>query len=103
AKLTCETNTCAPSSVAKAWVRSVAITLVDDTDPVLTNVGGSLLGGGWLRGVQTLSVTSSDTGSGVSSVCANVNGMPVGGGTGACRAIVGSPFAAGLSPCLTDV
>jgi hypothetical protein len=98
-KLACETNQCAPSDVAKTWLRGITITLVDLTDPVLTDVSGTLLSGGWLRGPQTLAASSSDSGSGASALLASVNGSAVGSAPGQCNTISGSTLASRLAAC----
>jgi hypothetical protein len=103
AKLVCETNQCAPSDAAKTWVRGVSITLVDSADPVLTDVRGSLLGTGWMRGIQTLGSGSSDSGSGMLALAASVNGQQAAFAGGGCQSIPGTQVAAVLAPCPTDI
>jgi hypothetical protein len=62
---------CRESDAAKAWARNIRITLKDFEDPEV-EVGGTLLGGGWLRGTHTLAVSASDVGSGVGALSATL-------------------------------
>lgn len=48
--------------------RSFDFTLRDDAAPAIGDAGGSLLGGGWLRGTRTLAFSAHDTGGGLSEV-----------------------------------
>jgi hypothetical protein len=99
AQLGCETNGCAKSDVAKTWVRSVALTLRDMSDPVLHGPSGSLVTGGWLRGTQSLQGEASDTGSGLTALAATVNGAAVAIAGGNCERIPGTQYATALVPC----
>jgi hypothetical protein len=55
-----------------------AATEVDPVAPRLTNLRGSLLAGGVIRGHQTLAADARDQGGGLSSVAVSVNGLPAG-------------------------
>ena len=100
ASLACEGNErCRESDKAKTWVRNVRLEVVDLVDPEV-EVGGSLLGGGWLRGSAHLATEVWDVGSGVRLVSASVGGVEVLTRAVICEgAIVGSDFAARLVPC----
>lgn len=58
------------------WAHYFAATEVDPTPPALSNVGGTLLGGGVLRGHQSVALEASDEGGGLSKVAVLVNGLP---------------------------
>ncbi len=45
---------CPPSSQAHAYAQNIAIVVADRADPVISNVSGSLLDGGWVRGSRSL-------------------------------------------------
>jgi hypothetical protein len=80
--LTCATS-CTPGAYVGA--RDIAVTEVDPKPPVLAPVTGTLLAGGVLRGHQTLAAAALDTGGGLSSLVALVNGLPAQATTaGAC-------------------
>jgi hypothetical protein len=57
-------------------VHYIAATEVDPVAPKLTTLQGSLLGGGVVRGHQSLNVEASDEGGGLSKVTVSVNGLP---------------------------
>jgi hypothetical protein len=82
---------CAADGTAHMYARNVHVVLTDWYDPSLSTVGGSLLGGGWLRGGQTLAASASDYGSGVNNLDAEVNGQ-LAARAGSCN---------GLSPGVT--
>ncbi|HWW66506.1 MAG TPA: hypothetical protein VNY83_00850 [Solirubrobacterales bacterium] len=54
----------------------IAATEVDPVAPTLSNLGGTLLGGGMIRGHQGLGVEAHDEGGGLSNVSVSVNGLP---------------------------
>ena len=60
------------------FVRNIAITEVDPVPPSIAPLQGPLLGGGTLRGHQSLSAEASDVGGGLSKVVVSVNGLPAG-------------------------
>ena len=52
--------------------RSFEFTLDDYSKPELTNVGGSLLAEGWIRGTKTLAITAEDSGGGLAGLSASL-------------------------------
>ncbi len=100
ATLTCdEASGCPASDQAKAWVRSVRLTIADRRSPA-TVAGGSLSSPGWHRGAGTIGVVASDEGSGVRRVTVEVNGRAVAPSrTVACDLVAGSPKARRMRPC----
>jgi hypothetical protein len=56
----------------------IAVTEVDPKPPSIGGIEGSLLGGGVLRGHQTLAAEGTDVGGGVSRMEVLVNGLPAG-------------------------
>lgn len=58
------------------YVHYIAATEVDPVAPTLAKLQGSLLGGGVIRGHQTLGADAHDEGGGLTSVSALVNGLP---------------------------
>ena len=81
---------CPPSSQAHAYAQNIAIVVADRADPVISNVSGSLLDGGWVRGSRTLGAQSSDYGSGLQALDAYVNAQKVGTAGVYCPAAVGA-------------
>ncbi len=61
---------------AFVYAHYFAATEVDPVSPTLSPPTGSLLGGGVIRGHQSLSVDASDEGGGLSKVWASVDGLP---------------------------
>ena len=59
---------CPPSSQAHAYAQNIAIVVADRADPVISNVSGSLLDGGWVRGSRSLGAQASDFGSGFAAL-----------------------------------
>ncbi len=57
----------------------LAATEVDLTAPTVSDVTGSLLGGGVIRGHQTISAKAADKGGGLSQISVLVNGVTTGG------------------------
>jgi hypothetical protein len=77
--------------------RSFDFTLRDAVAPSVAPPAGTLLGGGWLRGVQTLSVSASDSGGGLTGIGANFdNGVSLSSPSG-CTVVAGRY--ARLQPC----
>lgn len=88
---------CVQSNAAHAFVRNVELYLADAHDPAITNLGGSLLGGGWLRGGHRLVGTGADYGSGVEYLIAYVNEAELGGASTGCSA--GNNYTGAFVPC----
>src|SRR5207244_12383891 len=86
------TPSCAQSSIAHNRVRSMYIRVADYGDPTLQNVGGSLLGGGWVRGTQSMTAEGVDGQSGVGGVYASAAGAPVAFQPGTCLRLPGRQF-----------
>ena len=71
------------------------ITLADDTPPTVSTVGGSLAAGGTLSGVQDVSFSAADTGSGLYEAVFSIDGHAVStqllqSGSGPCRSVGGT-------------
>jgi len=71
------------------------ITLADDTPPVVSSVGGSLTASGTLSGVQDISFSATDTGSGLYEAVFSIDGHTVSSqllesGVGPCRNVGGT-------------
>ena len=71
------------------------ITLADDTPPTASSVGGSLTAGGTLSGVQDISFSAADTGSGLYEAVFSIDGHAVStqlleSGSGPCRSVGGT-------------
>lgn len=100
ATLACEqARGCPASDQAKAWLRSVRLTIDDRAAPAPT-IGGSLSSPGWHRGAGTLGAVVSDQGSGVRRLAVTVNGVAVAPSqTVPCDVIAGSPQVRRLRPC----
>jgi hypothetical protein len=91
---------CPQSNLAKTWVRRVELTLEDYSDPLFSDLSGTLLGGGWLRGAQTLNVAATDAGSGVAALVVKVNGTRQFAQEGSCPGLIsGTSLATGFVPC----
>jgi hypothetical protein len=97
---------------AGPWVRAhyFATTEVDPVAPTITELAGTLLAGGVIRGRQTLRAAGHDRGGGVSDVAVQVNGVPAAPPTTAnCQVVhVENPSVAGtvattVSPCPEDL
>jgi hypothetical protein len=100
ASLTCRRRSgCPQSDLAKTWVRNVRLKVADYSDPSFTGLSGALLGGGWLRGVQGLRASSTDSGSGLAALEATANGSQIAGTAGSCDGIPGTTYAARIQPC----
>ena len=104
---------CTPSTGCAAgpivWVRDIAATEADPKAPTLANVHGSLLGGGVLRGHQTIGTEAHDEGGGLTKLSVSINGQPAGSPkTLACNtmpvsnlSVVGT-VAVTITPCPTS-
>ena len=78
AHLRCEhRGGCQRSDVAKTWLRNVHLEVADYSDPRIEQLGGTIFSPGWIRQERTLSVHSSDAGSGLQQIVAMANGMRV--------------------------
>jgi hypothetical protein len=66
-----------PGYAAEADLYAADMTMYDDTDPSVSNVGGPLVGGGTLSGSEDITFDAADTGSGVYSATIVVDGTPV--------------------------
>jgi hypothetical protein len=84
---------------AHTYVKQVQIELSDVASPSL-KLGGSLLGGGELRGPQTLEVAAADEGSGLQGVQVTVDGHSAAGEdlSAACNPLPGG-LTSRLAPC----
>jgi hypothetical protein len=103
AELVCSTPNCAQSSVAKTWLRSINIRVADLADPTLQNVGGSMLAGGWVRGVQAVNAEGVDGQSGIALVHASIDGVPIGYQPGTCQRLPGTSLATQFDPCTSSL
>jgi len=73
---------------------------IEDTTPPSVFQSGSLLAGGWQRGVRSLYAGASDSGAGVAGLNATVNGRAVQPSLApACATIPGTGFVSRTSPC----
>lgn len=100
ASLTCVARDGCPSTDrARAWVRSVRLTLADRVAPTLS-LSGSLLAPGWHRGSAGLAVAASDPGSGVRRIEVSVGGRQVlPTRTFDCSVVPGSALVTRMRPC----
>lgn len=90
---------CPASDQAKAWIRSVRLT-VEDQRPPAPLPAGSLSAPGWHRGSGTLGAVATDQGSGVRRIELTVNGSRVAPSrTVACDVIAGSAKVRRMRPC----
>ena len=104
-RLACsEVGGCPSGPNAHAYVRNVTITLADEYDPLITNFGGDLLGGGWIRGSKTLVGAGSDFGSGVHDLYGYVNSNAVGSVDARCEVGgLGWNYSVKLLPCVSHI
>jgi hypothetical protein len=104
ASLSCgEVDGCPQSNQAKTWVRSVELTLADYSDPGFSDVSGTLLGSGWVRGEQDLNAIAIDAGSGLHRIVASANGTQLTVEQGTCSGTInGTGLASRLLPCGSD-
>lgn len=99
AVLTCVQSACQHSEIARTWVRSVKLTIEDRT-PAGVGMLGTLIGGGWQRGEQSLGAFAVDYGSGVHRLDVAVNGTPVAPSqTFGCATLPGTSQASRTQPC----
>lgn len=90
---------CPASERARAWIRSVRLTLSDTAAPTVS-LSGSLLAPGWRRGAASLAVVAADAGSGVRRVEVSVGGREVlPTRTFDCAVIAGSAMVTRMRPC----
>ena len=100
AQLRCERpDGCRHSGLAKTWLRNVHFEVADYANPMVDTTRGTLFRGGWIRGEQSLEAHVADTGTGVSSISAFVNGTRLGTVNGACDQVPGSHIAPEFVPC----
>ncbi len=93
-------GSCPHSTLAKAWARNVVLTIADYQDPNFARLGGSLRGGGWLRGSHALDVVAIDHGAGIERITATVNGQTLAHMPGACDGrIAGTSHSSRFVPC----
>lgn len=66
---------CAQTTTGDVRVRgrSFEFTLDDHLDPEVTNVGGTLLSGDWVRGTKALTISATDGGGGLAGISASIN------------------------------
>jgi hypothetical protein len=101
ARLRCDPSgqsICGEAASAKMRPRSFRLTVNDVASPVLA-LDGSLLGGGWHSGTESLAVGASDIGGGVRRVEVVVNGTEAGQRQFDCATITGHDLSARLAPC----
>jgi len=90
---------CRYSDQARAWIRSVQLTIEDSTPPGIFQ-SGSLLDGGWQRGVRSYYGGASDAGAGIQGLYAVVNGTGVQPSVApSCAVIAGTGFVSRTQPC----
>ena len=89
---------CPNSAQAHAYVRNIAIVLADRNDPGVTEVGGTLFDGGWLRGEKMMEIAAADLGSGLATISTFVNGAEIAQAPARCNGTLG-PASALLVPC----
>jgi hypothetical protein len=104
ASLSCEeADGCPQSNLAKTWVREVDLTLADYSDPVFTQISGTMLAPGWRSGTADLFAAATDAGSGLRRISTALNGVEVAVESGSCAGTIsGTSLASGLVPCPTD-
>lgn len=107
--LGCSQDAC-PAYSAGVYAHYIAVNEADATPPTLTNLQGSLLAGGVLRGHQPLSIDADDKGGGISNIAVSVNGLPAAQPkVSNCNVAntnnpsVSGVVAAAVSPCPSDV
>ncbi len=90
---------CRYSDQARTWVRSVHLTIADNTPPSVFG-SGTLLSGGWQRGTATLFGGASDAGSGIQGLYGAVNGTGVQPAVApSCATIPGTGYVSRTQPC----
>ncbi|HYG95505.1 MAG TPA: hypothetical protein VD741_00225 [Solirubrobacterales bacterium] len=100
-----ESKWCSLDPGSWSGLRALTITVEDPIGPSAGITGGDLVAGGWRRGVQAVSFTSSDAGSGVRFGETRLDGARVGLTEYPCAKVsVGGEWrAARMQPCLTTV
>jgi hypothetical protein len=100
ATLACADNRgCPASGQAKAWIRSVRLTVDDRRAPTVATVG-SLSTAGWHRGTGALGIIATDEGSGVRRIELSINGRTLAPTrTVPCNVIPGTPKVRRMRPC----
>src|SRR3954447_1940194 len=99
ASLGCERDTCGQTDQAKVLVRNVRLTVADYQDPVVTPDETGLLGGGWLRGTQKLSVVADDADSGPRILNASATGSVLTSTIASCDVVSATDLAKRFRPC----
>lgn len=90
---------CRYSDQARTWIRAVKLTIDDSTPPSVFQ-SGSLLDGGWQRGVRSYYGGASDSGAGIAGLHGTVNGGAVQPWVApACATIAGTGFVSRTRPC----
>jgi hypothetical protein len=91
-------------------IHDIAADEVDLNPPTLSGIAGSLIGGGVIRGHQTLAAEAHDVGGGLSSLTLLANGLPAAApDVGACRVYsvanlsVDGKVATSPTPCPTEL
>jgi hypothetical protein len=100
AELTCtrRTNRCGRTDKPQMYVKRARFHLFDASPPVVTGLGGPLLGAPVQRATQALTVNARDAGSGVRLVLVRTNGKLFDSVGSSCN-IGADQLALGLSPC----
>lgn len=100
ASLNCvNANPCRMTDQARTWIRSVKLTLSDNSPPGAA-LAGSLAAGGWQRGSGSIQAYGLDFGSGVRRLDVSVNGRGVPPSQSfECALIAGSSVATRTNPC----
>ncbi len=75
---------CPAGPNAHAYVRNLVLAVADDVDPEITAFGGTMLGGGWIRGSKMVVADAADVGAGAYQVVAYANGDEMGRGAAHC-------------------
>ena len=90
---------CAASDQARAWIRSVRLT-IDDRTPPVAFAFGEITEPGWQRGSRGLVVSAGDFGSGVRRIDVAVNGHPAAPSQSFdCATLPGSALVTRTQPC----
>lgn len=104
AELTCthETNRCGRTDKPKLYVKRARFRLFDGSPPIVTGLGGALLGAPVQRATQALTVKARDAGSGVRLVLMRTNRKLFDSLGSSCNTGA-HQLALGLSPCPNSV
>lgn len=89
---------CPHSEQARAWLRSVRLTLLDRVPPTLA-LSGSLLSPGWHRGSGAVAAVATDAGSGVRAIDVGVAGRAPESRLFPCATIPGTAISSRMRPC----